>query len=90
MNALFEENIDDDNLAEGVPNSIAHNEGVNLVVPNDESLEESVKTDNTPLQMLVGTYDEKIDDLNVPTHKELEMTDDIATLLEKANKAKAL
>ena len=90
VNALFEENIDDDNLAEHVPNSVAHNGGANLVVPNDESFEEIVKTENTLLQVLVGAYDEKIDDLSVPTHKELKMKEDIAALLEKENKAKAL
>ncbi|XP_042012757.1 uncharacterized protein LOC121761210 [Salvia splendens] len=90
VNALFEENIDDDNLAEDVPDNVAHNGSANLVVPNDESLEEIIKTNNTPLQVLVGAYDEKIDDISVPTHKELEMKDDVATLLEKGNKTEAL
>ncbi|XP_042026204.1 cyclic AMP-responsive element-binding protein 5-like [Salvia splendens] len=40
VTALFEENIDDKNLAEDVPDNVAHNGGVNLDVPNNESLEE--------------------------------------------------
>ncbi|XP_042051692.1 uncharacterized protein LOC121797016 [Salvia splendens] len=39
----------------------------------DEPLQAIVKTDNPPRQVLVGAYDGKIDDLRVPTHKELEM-----------------
>ena len=42
------------------------------------------------LQLLVGAYEEKIDDLSDPTHKELEMREDIETLLEKENKVEAL
>ena len=86
----FEENIVDENLVEDVPNNAVHNGGANLVVPNDESLKGIVKTDNTLRRVLVRVYDEKIDDLSVPTHKELEMREDTETLLEKENKAEAL
>ena len=40
VNALFEESIDDKNLAEDVPDNVAHNGGVGLEGPNVESLQE--------------------------------------------------
>ena len=61
LNAGFEENIDDENLVEDVP--------------INESREEIVKTDNMPLQVLVGVYDEKIGDPIVPTHREVALND---------------
>ncbi|XP_041995913.1 uncharacterized protein LOC121746047 [Salvia splendens] len=60
LNCVFEESIDDENLVEDVPNNAANNGGANLDVPNDEAMEEIVKTDNMTLQGLVGVYDEKM------------------------------
>ncbi|KAL1551615.1 catechol oxidase [Salvia divinorum] len=96
VTAWFKENIDDENLAkensdntptmvldEDVPNTIAHNDGATLDVPNDESLEEIVKNDNMSPQVLDEVYDDKIGDLIDPAHRESEIKDDVETLSEE-------